>query len=39
MRVNEFSKPLKFPNGYLILRINDKKILEQNIDLDKESKI
>ena len=36
MRVNEFSKPLKFPNGYLILRINDKKILEQNIDLDKE---
>ena len=36
MRVNEFSKPLKFPNGYLILRINGKKILEQNIDLDKE---
>ena len=36
MRVNEFSNPLKFPNGYLILRINDKKILEQNIDLDKE---
>ena len=25
MNVNEISKPLKYPNGYLVLKINDKR--------------
>ena len=29
MRVNEISKPIKFPNGYLILKINDKQQMKQ----------
>ena len=36
MRVNEISKPIKFPNGYLILKINGKKKMEEKINFDKE---
>ena len=38
MRVNEISKPIKFPNGYLILKINDKQQMKQKINFDKELK-
>ena len=38
MRINEISKPIKFPNGYLILKINDKQQMKQKIDFDKELK-
>ena len=38
MRVNEISKPIKFPNGYLILKINDKQQIIQKINFDKELK-
>lgn len=30
------TKPLKYPNGYLILRINDKKEMKQVVSIDKE---
>ncbi len=36
MRKNEISKTIKYPNGYLILKINDKKAMEQVIDENKE---
>ncbi len=36
MKKYEITKPLKYPNGYLILRINDKKEMKQLVSLDKE---
>ena len=33
---NEITKPIKYPTGYLILRINDKKELKQKINIEKE---
>ena len=36
MKKNEISKPIKYPNGYLILKINDKKEMKQIISIDKE---
>ena len=36
MKKNEITKPLKYPNGYLILKINDKKEMKQLVSLDKE---
>ena len=35
MNENEISNPIKYPNGYLILKIN-KKIIKQVINIDKE---
>ncbi len=35
---NEITKPIKYPTGYLILRINDKKELKQKINFEKEFK-
>lgn len=36
MKKNQVSEPLKFPNGYLILRINEKKEMKQNLTFEKE---
>ena len=36
MRIKDVSKPIKFPNGYLILKINDKREIKQKINIDKE---
>ena len=36
MSLDEISKPIKYPNGYLILKINKKKIMKQIVNLDKE---
>ena len=36
MNSNQISQPIKYPNGYLILKINQKKMMKQVIDLDKE---
>jgi len=36
MKKNEVSKPIKYPNGYLILKINDKKEMKQIISIEKE---
>ena len=36
MKKNQVSEPLKFPNGYLILTINEKKEMKQNITFEKE---
>ena len=30
------TKPIKYPNGYLVLKINNKREIKQNIDLEKE---
>mgnify|MGYP001178841100 FL=1 len=35
---NGITKPIKYPSGYLILRVNDKKELKQNINIEKELK-
>ena len=32
------TKPIKYPSGYLILKVNDKKELNQNINIEKELK-
>ncbi len=34
--VGDFSKPIKYPNGYLILKVNEKKIIKEKIDINKE---
>ena len=34
----KYQNLLKYPNGYLILKINDKKEMKQKIDIDKELK-
>ena len=36
MKINQISEPLKFPNGYLILKINNKREIENKIDINKE---
>ena len=36
MEKNDVSKYMKYPNGYLILKINDKREMEQVIDINKE---
>ena len=36
--INEISTPIRYPNGYLVLKINNKKELKQKIDLDRELK-
>ena len=36
MKVDEISKPLKYPNGYLVLKVNDKKEMKQTINFNKE---
>ena len=36
MSLDEISKPIKYPNGYLILKINKKKIMKQIVNIEKE---
>lgn len=36
MKIKQISKPIKYPNGYLLLKINDKKEMKQIISIDKE---
>lgn len=36
MNINDITKPIKYPNGYLILRINGKKEIKQQINIDNE---
>jgi len=36
MKKNDVSKYMKYPNGYLVLKINDKREMEQVIDVNKE---
>ncbi len=38
LKINQVSKPIKFQNGYILLRVNDKKEFKQEIDLDEELK-
>lgn len=36
MNVGDISAPLKYPNGYLLLKINNKRTINEKIDIDKE---
>ena len=36
LSINEISKPIKYPNGYLILKINNKREIKQFGSLNKE---
>ena len=36
--VGDFSNPLPYPNGYLVLKINEKKEFKQNINIESELK-
>ncbi len=38
MKIDEITKPIKYPNGYLILKLNDKKEIKQKIDFERELK-
>ena len=38
MSSGSITKPIKYPNGYLLLKLNDKKEIKQKIDLEKELK-
>ena len=36
LKINEVSDPIKIPNGYLIVKLNNKKEFDQKIDVEKE---
>ncbi len=36
MNINDITKPIRYPSGYLILKINDKKKLERNLNMEDE---
>ena len=36
VKKGSISKPIKYPNGYLLLKINDKKEMKQIININKE---
>lgn len=36
LKINEISKPIPITNGYLIIKLNNKKNFEEKIDIDKE---
>ena len=36
LKNDSITKPIKYPNGYLVLKINNKREIIQNIDLEKE---
>ena len=38
LRINQISKPIKISNGYILIKVNDKKKLEQEMNLEKELK-
>ena len=38
LKINEVSDPIKIPNGYLIVKLNNKKEFGQKIDVEKELK-
>ena len=38
LKINEVSDPIKIPNGYLIVKLNNKKEFDQKIDVEKELK-
>ena len=38
IKIGEVSDPVKVPNGYLFLKVNNKKEIEEKYDLEKELK-
>ena len=36
MKINQITDPIEYPNGYLILKLNDKKEMKQIKDINKE---
>ena len=36
MEINNISKPIKYPNGYLVLKINNKREMKQIISIEDE---
>lgn len=38
MQINEISKPIRHPNGFLLIKINNKRELKQNLNFDEELK-
>ena len=38
MEINEITEPINYPNGYLILKINNKREIKQQINIEKELK-
>ncbi len=38
INIGEITKPIKIPNGYLILKLNDKKEIKEKLDIKKELK-
>ena len=36
LNINDLTKPIVIPGGYLILKLNEKKITKKNVDLDDE---
>ena len=35
LKINEVSEPIRYPNGYLLIKINEKKEMKQKINLEK----
>jgi len=37
-KINDYTKPIRIPSGFLILKINESRITEKNINIDEEIK-
>ena len=38
LNINQLSRPIKIPSGFIMIKVNDKKVLKQKINLDEELK-
>ena len=38
LNINEITRPIKLQNGYILIKLNDKKEFRQKINLDEELK-
>ena len=38
LKIGEITIPLKYPNGYLLIKINDKRELKEDINIENELK-
>ena len=36
--INQISKPIKIPSGYILIKVNDKKVFKQKINIEEELK-
>ena len=38
LAINQISKPIKIPSGFILIKVNDKKVFKQKINIEEELK-